>query len=52
MLEPYLKDHTEFETGENVYMGLDGFYLLSDDEERALNLPKGKYDIGSCWRLG
>ncbi|KAF2851790.1 Cupredoxin [Plenodomus tracheiphilus IPT5] len=38
-------DHTEFETGENVYMGLDGFYLLSDDEEEALNLPKGQYDI-------
>ncbi|CBX98804.1 hypothetical protein LEMA_P080430.1 [Plenodomus lingam JN3] len=38
-------DHTEFETGENVYMGLDGFYLLSDDEEQALDLPKDEYDI-------
>ncbi|KAI8942988.1 hypothetical protein NX059_001026 [Plenodomus lindquistii] len=38
-------DHTEFATGMNVYMGLDGFYLLSDDEEQALDLPKGQYDI-------
>lgn len=26
-------------------MGLDGFYLLTDDEEQALGLPTGKYDI-------
>lgn len=40
-----MKDHTEFETGENVYMGLDGFYLLSDEDEEALKLPTGAYDI-------
>ena len=39
------QDHTEFETGENVYMGLDGFYLLRDDEEQALNLPRDAHDI-------
>ncbi|CAO2651913.1 Nn.00g001960.m01.CDS01 [Neocucurbitaria sp. VM-36] len=38
-------DHTEFKTGENVYMGLEGFYLLRDDEEQALGLPAGIYDI-------
>lgn len=38
-------DHTEFQTGENVYMGQEGFYLLSDDEERGLNLPNGEHDI-------
>ncbi|KAF2028812.1 bilirubin oxidase [Setomelanomma holmii] len=38
-------DHTEYETGLNVYMGLDGFYILSDEEETALQLPSGPYDI-------
>ncbi|KAH7068185.1 bilirubin oxidase [Paraphoma chrysanthemicola] len=38
-------DHTEYETGENVYMGQDGFYLLTDNEEQALNLPTGIYDV-------
>ncbi|KAJ6191923.1 bilirubin oxidase [Bipolaris maydis] len=38
-------DHTEHETGENVYFGLNGFYLLSDDEEQALDLPDGDLDI-------
>jgi spore coat protein A len=32
-------------TGRNVYMGLAGFYLIEDDEERALNLPSGDHDI-------
>ena len=26
-------------------MGLHGFYLLSDDEEQALDLPDGDYDV-------
>lgn len=39
------QDHTEFTTGENVYRGQEGYYILSDDEEQALNLPKGDYDI-------
>lgn len=39
------QDHTEFETGENVYMGQDGFYLITDDEEQALQLPSGACDI-------
>jgi bilirubin oxidase len=26
-------------------MGLDGFYLLTDEKEQALGLPAGKYDI-------
>ncbi|KAF2822088.1 Cupredoxin [Ophiobolus disseminans] len=38
-------DHTEFETSVNVYMGQNGFYLLSDDEETALRLPTGNYDV-------
>lgn len=39
------KDHTEYTTGVNVYLGLEGFYLLTDDEEQALDLPTGDYDI-------
>jgi hypothetical protein len=26
-------------------MGQDGFYLLTDNEEQALNLPTGIYDV-------
>jgi spore coat protein A len=29
----------------NQYMGLYGFFLLRDEEEAALNLPSGKYEI-------
>ena len=32
-------------TGQNVYMGLAGFYLVEDEDERSLSLPKGRYDI-------
>jgi bilirubin oxidase len=39
------QDHTEYATGVNVYLGLEGFYFLTDDEEQALNLPTGKYDV-------
>ncbi|KAH7132250.1 Cupredoxin [Dendryphion nanum] len=38
-------DHTEYETGVNAYKGQEGFYLLSDAEERKFELPAGKYDI-------
>ena len=29
----------------NTMMGLAGFYILHDDEELGLNLPKGSYDV-------
>jgi FtsP/CotA-like multicopper oxidase with cupredoxin domain len=38
-------DHEMDRTGLNVYMGLVGAYLLEDDEEPALNLPSGDYDV-------
>lgn len=38
-------DHADEHTGENVYMGLAGFYILHDDHELGLNLPSGDYDI-------
>jgi|CXWL01.1.fsa_nt_gi spore coat protein A len=38
-------DHTMDFTGRNVYNGLAGFYLLTDDLEDALPLPKGRYEV-------
>ncbi len=38
-------DHTHHHTSRNVYMGLAGLYLIEDEAENELNLPKGKYDI-------
>ncbi|PEL10816.1 multicopper oxidase family protein [Bacillus sp. AFS017336] len=38
-------DHTLGITRLNVYAGLAGFYLISDQNEHLLNLPSGKYDV-------
>ncbi|MFD8571752.1 multicopper oxidase family protein [Streptomyces sp. NPDC059639] len=38
-------DHAHHVESENVYRGLHGSYLLTDDEEEALPLPKGEYDV-------
>lgn len=38
-------DHVEHLTAPHVYKGLAGFYLISDDFERDLPLPKGPYDL-------
>jgi spore coat protein A len=38
-------DHALGITRLNVYTGLAGMYLIRDEEEDALNLPKGRYDI-------
>lgn len=38
-------DHAMDETGLHCYMGMCGFYLISDEVEEALPLPKGAYDI-------
>jgi FtsP/CotA-like multicopper oxidase with cupredoxin domain len=38
-------DHAIDQTSRNVYMGLAGFYLISDAHERGLPLPKGAFDI-------
>ncbi len=32
-------------TGPQVYKGLAGLFIISDDEERAAGLPSGEYDI-------
>jgi suppressor of ftsI len=37
--------HTHSYTGKQVYNGLAGLMLVSDDEEQALKLPSGYYDV-------
>jgi len=37
--------HPHRKTGEQVYKGLAGLFIVSDKEERGLNLPTGDYDI-------
>ncbi len=37
--------HPHGRTGPQVYAGMAGFFLVSDDEEAAANLPAGEYDI-------
>lgn len=32
-------------TGPQVYRGLAGFFIVTDEEEEALNLPSGKYEL-------
>ena len=38
-------DHAMDRTGENIYRGLAGFYIIQDDEELALPLPKDEFDV-------
>jgi len=37
--------HPDMHTGKQVYMGLAGMFIIEDDEEKALGLPSGEYDI-------
>jgi len=38
-------DHLCKETSRNNYMGLSGLYIIEDEAEDELNLPRGRYDI-------
>jgi FtsP/CotA-like multicopper oxidase with cupredoxin domain len=38
-------DHSHHTEAEHVYRGLAGMYILEDEEERALGLPDGEYDV-------
>jgi FtsP/CotA-like multicopper oxidase with cupredoxin domain len=38
-------DHRMMQTGRNVWMGLQGMFLIHDKHERSLPLPKGRFDI-------
>ncbi|MBE0471998.1 MAG: multicopper oxidase domain-containing protein [Methyloprofundus sp.] len=37
--------HTHSLTARHVYSGLAGFFIVSDDEEQALKLPSGEFDV-------
>ena len=37
--------HPHLHTGRQVYAGLAGLFLVSDEEEAALSLPSGDYDL-------
>ncbi len=37
--------HPDMNTGKQVYMGIAGMFIIEDDEEKALGLPSGDYDI-------
>ena len=37
--------HTHGITGKQIYMGLAGMLVISDDEERDLRLPEGEFDL-------
>ncbi|WAK01364.1 multicopper oxidase family protein [Methylobacter sp. YRD-M1] len=37
--------HTHSVTAKQVYSGLAGLFIVSDEKEQALDLPKGEYDI-------
>lgn len=37
--------HTHNVTARQVYSGLAGLFIVSDDEEQSLGLPGGKYDV-------
>ena len=39
-------DHALGITRLNVMMGLAGFYLIRDDAEEALNIPRGEFEVG------
>ncbi|MCW2600370.1 MAG: Bilirubin oxidase [Frankiales bacterium] len=45
----FYHDHAIDHTSRNVYMGLSGFYLISDGNERSLPLPNGPFDIPMCF---
>ena len=38
-------DHRMMRTGRNVWHGLEGMFIVTNPEESALPLPKGKYDV-------
>ncbi|SDD89570.1 hypothetical protein SAMN05421636_102252 [Pricia antarctica] len=37
--------HPHGHTGEQVYRGLAGLFIVTDEEEKGLNLPTGDYDV-------
>jgi len=40
--------HPDMMTGMQVYMGLKSFFIVSDPQEQALDLPRGEFDLPLC----
>ncbi|MBC8200675.1 MAG: multicopper oxidase family protein [Planctomycetes bacterium] len=40
--------HPDMMTGEQAYRGLASFFIVSDPQEQALDLPRGEYDLPIC----
>ena len=40
--------HPDMMTGIQVYMGLKSFFIVSDPQEQALDLPRGEFDLPLC----
>lgn len=38
-------DHTHHHSSRNNYMGLSGLYIIEDEEEEELDLPRGEFDV-------
>jgi len=38
-------DHAMDQTGHNLFMGLAGLYIVEDEDEQNLPLPRGAYDV-------
>lgn len=41
----FYHSHTDMMTAEQVYRGLAGMFIVDDDEDTALPLPRGEFDI-------
>ncbi|MEU3725675.1 multicopper oxidase domain-containing protein [Streptomyces sp. NPDC031705] len=41
----WFHDHAHHMESENVFRGMTGTYILTDDTERRLGLPSGQYDV-------
>ncbi|MGW8169483.1 MAG: multicopper oxidase family protein [Sulfurovaceae bacterium] len=37
--------HPHGRTGKEIYYGLSGFYIIEDEKEKKLNLPKGEFEL-------
>jgi len=40
--------HPDMMTGEQAYRGLASFFIVSDEAEQALDLPRGEFDLPLC----
>jgi FtsP/CotA-like multicopper oxidase with cupredoxin domain len=41
----FYHSHADMNTARQTYMGMAGCFIIEDDEEKALGLPSGEYDV-------